>query len=429
MDAIDILFVHTNFPAQHKALVERLSLDPTLRLHAIGSRTAKSMPNVNLVRYRFAGGELANTHTFARRFELEARRAEQVIYAANALKLKGVSPKLIFVHPGWGESLPLRTLFPEAKICVYCEFFYHARGVDVGFDPESGVIGIDGATRIEARNAATLLALAKADYAIAPTKWQRSLFPQPFWSMIQVVHDGIETNRLAPAQSEYIDLGSGIALRSGDEVVTYAARNLEPYRGFHVFMRALPELLRARPTARVCIVGGSAISYGAAPRRHKTWKDALLAEIGDRVDRSRVHFVGKLAYESYVALLRLSSLHVYLSYPFALSWSLLEAMSLGCLIVASDNEPITEVVKHNRNGILTSFSEVELGKTMIDALTGRAGLQGLADNARRTIVDDYDFDKMTLPAYRNLIREVRAGCAASGDVSAVAGSPSALSHG
>ncbi|TWT12617.1 glycosyltransferase [Reyranella sp. CPCC 100927] len=404
--AVDILFVHTNFPGQFKAIAHFLAQRPDVRLHAIGSRTAAAAPGVNLTRYSVSANEIAASHSLARRFEIECRRAEQVIYAANALRLNNVEPRLIFVHPGWGESIPLRELFPQAHIVAYAEFFYRTRGADLGFDPESGQLGIDGAVRVSLRNASTLLAMADADAAIAPTQWQKSLFPTEYHAKIRLIHDGIDTKRLAPAEATFVDPNTGHVFRTGDETVTYVARNLEPYRGFHIFMRALPRILRDRPHARVLIAGGDGVSYGTPPDDYGSWREKMLAELDGQLDRSRVHMLNHLRYEDYVNLLRVSRVHTYLTYPFVLSWSILEAMSLGCVLVASDTAPVTEVIEDGVNGLLTPFFDPDrLAERIVGVLANPRKHAHLGRAARARTIEAYDFEQQTLPKYLEIIRD------------------------
>lgn len=379
---------------------------PGVRVRAIGMRHAPGLPGVELQRYSFSGHELASVHAFARRFELESRRAEQVIYAANALKLSGFSPKLIYVHPGWGEALPLRVLFPDATICAYAEFYYWPTGSDVGFDREFGQFGIDGETRVVLRNASTLLSLADASYAVSPTHWQRSVFPHEMQGKIHVVHDGLDTSRLAPQPPSRETSVAGRRFRLEDEIVTFVSRNLEPYRGFHIFMRALPAILRARPKAQVCIMGGDKVSYGAPPVDAANWREAMLAQIGGQLDLSRVHFLGSVPYEEYLALLGLSRAHVYLTYPFVLSWSMLEAMALECLIVGSDTPPVAEIVRHGENGLLVPFFDgAALAERVVEALAEPERFRHLRQAARRTIVERYDYESTSWPAHLRLIDE------------------------
>jgi glycosyltransferase involved in cell wall biosynthesis len=406
MSELDVLFVHNNFPAQFRNLAGAMAKRPGVRVRAIGAKGAPGLAAVPLQRYTFAGSELAQVHSFARRFELESRRAEQVIYAATTLKFNGFSPKLIYVHPGWGEALPLRALFPDATICSYAEFYYWPSGTDIGFDKDAPRYGIDGETRVILRNAATLLSLTEANFAIAPTQWQRRIFPREMQPKIHVVHDGLDTTNLKPAPPPPRFSVGGQDFESSDEIVTFVSRNLEPYRGFHIVMRALPDILKARPKARICLVGGDGVSYGSAPVDHPSWKAALLDELGDKLDLSRVHFLGKVAYQDYLNLLRLSRAHIYLTYPFVLSWSMLEAMALGCLVIGSDTAPVQEVIQDGVNGILVPFFEPQrLAERVIEALATPGAFVTMRAKARKTIQSRYDFERHSWPAHLKLIDE------------------------
>ena len=197
------------------------------------------------------------------------------------------------------------------------------------------------------------------------------------------------------------DLGKrvvGPVLRPGDEVVTFVARQLEPYRGYHIFMRALPLLQKLRPNVRVVIVGADGTSYGAAPPKGQTWKNIFLAEVQDKLDMERVHFVGRVPHDVLTQLMQVSALHIYLTYPFVLSWSLLEAMSIGCLVLGSDTAPVREVIQHGRNGLLTPFFDVEaLANSAADALARGKDLQSLREAARATVVEGFDLATHCLP--------------------------------
>jgi glycosyltransferase involved in cell wall biosynthesis len=405
MSRIDVLFVHNNFPAQFRNLAETFASSPHFRVRAIGLRTSPGLDGVDLHRYDPNRSTPRSIHPFARRFDAEARRAEQVMYAANALRASGFEPRLIYVHPGWGEAMPLRALFPDATICAYAEFYYWPFGADLGFDREFPQLGVDGEVRVSLWNAATVLSLVDADFAIAPTDWQRSLFPPEFRAKTHVIHDGFNVADLQsrPTTSIRTDKAEFVP---GDEIITFVARNLEPYRGFHVFMRALPHLLEIRPNARICILGGDRVSYGASPAGHPNWREAMLDELGPRLDTSRVHFLGNVPYDSYIGLLKLSSAHVYLTYPFVLSWSLLEAMALGCLIVGSNTPPVAEVLKNGINGRLVPFFDVEaLATTIAEVVANPAQHASLRAQAARDAAARYDFATAVWPKHQALLEE------------------------
>ncbi|MFD2183684.1 glycosyltransferase [Rhodoplanes azumiensis] len=402
---MNVLFVHNNFPAQFGAVAQALAREQGVRVAAIGSPTARPVPGVTVLRYDDARrADPAVVHPFARRFETECRRAEQVLYAATALRASGFVPDVVVAHPGWGETLPLREAFPTARHIVYCEFYYAAEGGDVGFDPEFPGYGLDGRVAIDMKNAATLLALAGRARGVSPTRWQRSTYPESLQPLIEVVHEGIDTTRATPDPVATVVLPDGRRLRVGDEVITFVARNLEPLRGYHVFMRSLPRVLAARPNARVLIVGADGPGYGLRPPPGTTWKARFLDEVAPRLDRERVHFLGPVAHDVFLDVLRVSSAHVYLTYPFVLSWSLLEAMSAGCLVIASDTPPLREVIDGD-TGVLVPFFDVpRLADTVVEALAAPERFRPLRAAARRRVTAHYDRDRVCVPRMLRLVR-------------------------
>lgn len=300
-----------------------------------------------------------------------------------------------------GETLFLKDVWPSARIGLFSEFFYHAAGSDVGFDPEfqSTQDALAQASRLKIKNTNQLLAFLDAERGIAPTEWQKSLYPAHIREKIDVIHDGIDTNFLRPNERVSMSLNGQRSLSRADEIITFVNRNLEPYRGYHQFMRALPELMKRRPNARIMIVGGHDVSYGAAAPPGKTWRQIFWNEVKDRVDVSRVHFLGKLNYPEFVQLLQLSTVHVYLTYPFVLSWSLMEAMSLQCAIVASNTSPVKEVIRHEQEGLLVDFfSPDEIASSICKLLENPQLARELGQSARDQIVKRYDLKTQCLPA-------------------------------
>lgn len=288
------------------------------------------------------------------------------VRAGLALQQRGFTPDVICAHPGWGEELFLKDVFPDAKLLTYCEFYYRADGSDVGFDPEQPV-SLDTRCRIRAKNAALLISLEAADWGISPTEWQHRQHPDIFRSKISIIHDGVDTDLGRPDETVTIILPDGRPLTRRDEVVTYVARNLEPYRGFPTFMRAAADILRRRPYARILVVGGDEVSYGAGPTDAANWREKMLAEVTP--DPDRIHFLGKVPYDQFLRILRLSRAHVYLTYPFVLSWSLLEAMACGAVVVGSATPPVKEVIDHGRNGFLVDlFDSRMVADRVVEAL-------------------------------------------------------------
>ena len=406
---MNILFIHQNFPGQFKHLAPALAKAG----HQVVALTMKDLKlpewqGVKVIHYTAVRGSTPNMHPWVADFETKTIRAEACFKAALGLKAQGFTPDVIVAHPGWGESMFLKEVWPKTKLGIYCEFFYHSDGADCGFDPEFPVKDVGDACRLRLKNLNNLLHFETADAGISPTSWQASTFPEPFRSHISVIHDGIDTQTLQPNPGAGLQVNTGagvqVSLTRSDEIITFVNRNLEPYRGYHTFMRALPELLKRRPNARVLIVGGNDVSYGARPdpKLHgATWRDFYAREVRPQIsdaDWLRVHFVGHLPYAHFITLLQLSTVHVYLTYPFVLSWSLLEAMSVGCAIVASDTQPLREAITHDQTGRLFDFFDPQALVQQVEyLLQNPTERERLGGNARRFALDHYDLQTICLP--------------------------------
>ncbi len=326
-------------------------------------------------------------------------RAEAGFREAQALLAEGFVPDIIVGHMGWGDMLFLKDVWPSARMGVYCELFYDHSSFESDFDPEYPPQSnpMAAQVRLKMKSLPQRLFFDIADAAISPTKYQAETYPKPFRDRITIVHDGIDTDAIKPFANPSVTLGSGQRFTQETEIVTFVARNLEPYRGYHVFMRALPAILAQRPHAHVFIVGADGVGYGAAPREG-SWRDLFLNEVRDQIDLTRVHFVGTLPHAVMHELIALSRAHVYLTYPFVLSWSLLEAMALGAPVVASDTAPVREVITHGVNGYLTEFLDHEaLARRVCQTIDDPVASAELGRNARDTIVKDYDLKRLCLP--------------------------------
>lgn len=403
---MNILFIHQNFPGQFKHLAPALvKQGHRVRALVIGTQAPTEWEGVRITAYQTARGTTPNVHPWVADFETKTIRGEACFRAAMKLKEEGYTPDKIIAHHGWGESLFIKEVWPDAKLGIYCEFFYHASGADVGFDPEFVSGDIAEPCRIAHKNLNNLAHFPIADAGISPTHWQASTFPESFREKITVVHDGIDTTTVRPDGSAVITLTDGRTLSKEDEVVTFINRNLEPYRGYHIFMRALPKLLKDRPNARFILIGEDGVSYGSKPDQEKyggrNWKTIFIDEVKEQIsaeDWRRVHFVGKVPYGIFLKLMQISSVHVYLTYPFVLSWSLLEAMSAGCAIVASDTQPLHEAITHGETGLLVDFFDHEgLAKTVSSLLDNSELREELGKNAREFAVNTYDLETVCLP--------------------------------
>jgi glycosyltransferase involved in cell wall biosynthesis len=391
-----ILFVHQNFPGQFLHLAPALAA----RGHEVRSLTAERNTRPSPVPvFRYRNPPETAVEGIARTYAEMSGRGLIVARAAEQMSAKtGFQPDVVFGHGGWGETLFLREVWPNARHLTYAEFYYASEGFDTGFDPEFANPGLMPRLAVAARKAHLLQAVIEADAALSPTEWQAATFPAEVQDKITVVHDGIDTARLVPNPAARVVLPDGTLLTAGDEVITFVSRNLEPYRGYHIFMRALPEVLRARPKARVLIIGGDGQSYGAKPKGEKSWKQIFLDEVAGDLDLSRVHFLGHVAYAQFIALMQVSSVHAYLTYPFVLSWSLLEAMSCGALVVGSRTPPVEEVVRDGENGRLVDFFDVPgWSEALIAALAAPQAALPLRSAARETILSGYDLRSGCLP--------------------------------
>jgi len=405
-----ILFIHQNFPGQFKFLAPAL----VTKGHTVYAMTMQkgnelAWQGVQLFRYSPDRGTSPNVHPWLSDFETKTIRAEACFRAALSLKAEGLIPDVIVSHPGWGESLFLKEVWPNAKLGIYCEFYYQPHGADVGFDSEFNSKEEAEVCRMRLKNLNNIMHFDIADAGLSPTHWQASTFPEIFKRKISVVHDGIDTKIVAPnlnvVLALQLDKGETLTLTKNDEVITFVNRNLEPYRGYHIFMRSLPEILRQRPNARVLIVGADDVSYGARPDVKKfgktTWKEIFAKEVRLSIsdaDWQRVHFLGHLPYQHFIPLLQISTVHVYLTYPFVLSWSLLEAMSAGCTIVASNTQPLHEAIVHNETGLLVDFFDHKaLAQSVCSLLNNPSERARLGENARSFAQANYDLNAVCLP--------------------------------
>jgi glycosyltransferase involved in cell wall biosynthesis len=404
---VKYLFVHQNFPGQFLHLVRHLVAAKKHDIVFITEPNANMINGVRKVPYRRPQGSTADTHPAVRELDAAMRRADAVARTAANIKQLGFEPDIIIGHHGWGELLNIRDVWPKPPLLGYMEFFYHTHQVDVGFDPE---FPTDPAEypRIRAKNAINLLALSLGGQGQTPTKWQLATYPSWARPQISLLPEGVNLKLCKPnpkARREPLVVGDA-TIGPDEKLITYVARELEPYRGFHVIMRALPHLLKARRDVRAVLLGGDSVSYGNPPAKGGTWREKMLQELGAGIDPARVSFPGKVDYETYLRLLQRSDAHVYLTYPFVASWSLREALACGCAVVASDTGPVREFIRHGRNGMLTPFLDhMALAARILDVLEDKALSDRLRGNARAYAQQNLDLDEH-LKGYGTLIRRL-----------------------
>lgn len=388
-----LLLVHQNLPAQFSHLLSCYANDASHQVVAICQPYAPLAQVERTAGHRLIVYEPHRTptkgiHNYLYSTEAAVLNGQAVASAVLRLQRNGFKPDLTLVHAGWGEALYIKDVLPDRPLLGYFEFFYRARGRDTNFDPEFP-ISRDEELRLRTRNAVHLLSLDACDYGVSPTWWQRDAYPCEYHPKLSVIHEGVDTAAVAPAPKARFELPSGTVLTRADEVVTFSARGLEPYRGFHRFMRALPALLRCRTGCQVVIAGSDDVSYGRKLAAGETWREKLLADL--EIDQARVHFVGSLPWKRYLALLQVSTAHVYLTVPFVLSWSLLEAMSTGACVIGSDTAPVREVITHGENGVLVDYFDSDGLVDAIDSLCEQPDLRRrLSEAARHTVCRAYD---------------------------------------
>ncbi|MDA3887776.1 MAG: glycosyltransferase [Allgaiera sp.] len=398
---MNILFVHQNYPGQYRQLVEWLIAQQQHRIIFLTQRQGlPEVPGVEIRTYASHRRPAADAYGLSRHFEECMGNGYGAALAAQALRAEGFTPDIILGHIGWGEVTFLKQVWPGVPVLGYFEDFFLAKGGSVGFDPEFPAAP-EAPYLMQARNGANHLAAAAVDLGQCPTAWQLGTFPPEMQAKCYTCHDGIRTDRLRPDPAASLKLGRlESALTRDDEVFTYMARNMEPTRGFHIFMRALPQILAARPKARALIIGGNEVSYGKGSGEKGGYRAEMERELGDRVDWQRVHFLGRVPYEAYQQVIQLGRCHIYLTVPFVLSWSLLEAMSMGATIVASDTAPEREVIAHEKNGLLVDFFDPgALAAQVTQVLARPDDFAGLGRQARDDAVARYDFLTVTLPEH------------------------------
>ena len=405
---MQVLFIHQNFPGQYPHLAAAL-LQRGDQVVAIGGPTARELPGVPLHRYDpMPLGGVPPCHAWAADFQTKLLRAEAVARLLERLIAQGLRPDLVIGHPSWGELLAVKDLLPGVPVLHHVEFVYQLEGGDVGFDPEFSGSAWADRTRLRLKRAPQLLAFHDLDWGLAPTAWQASTAPAEFRERISVIHEGIDTVRIAPRPGSTITLQkAGLSFRPGDELVSFVARNLEPYRGFHVFLRMLPRLQALRPNAQVLIVGGEGVSYGSAPPGGGSWKQLLLKELEGQLDLGRIHFVGQVPHPVLHDLFRVATCHVYLTYPFVLSWSLLEAMACGAVVMGSATPPVQEVIRDGENGLLVDFFDGDaLAEGIAAVLDDPAAHWPLGEQARADAVAGYDLRTVCLPRQLELVERL-----------------------
>lgn len=403
-----VLFLHQNFPGQFPHLAAEL-VRLGDRVTAIGTSTAKPIPGVNLHRYDpRPRGEVPACHPWVTDLQTKCFRAEALGGLVSHLLEEGLEPDLVIGHPGWGELLMIKDILPDVPVWHQVELIYQLRDGDTDFDPEFTKPDWRSRTRLRLKRLHQLQALHDLDWGVAPTEFQASTVPSEYRQRLSVIHEGVDTDAIAPRSGSFIQLQKlGLRFEPGDEVISFVSRSLEPYRGFHSFMRMLPLLQKLRPNAHVIIVGSDGVSYGAPPPGGGSWRQQVLAELAGQLDLSRIHFVGRISHSVLHDLFRVVACHVYLTYPFVLSWSLLEAMSCGTVVIGSSTPPVKEVIEHGRTGLLVDFFDLEaMANCIAGVLAEPAAYRPLGEAARQRVIRRFDLRSVCLPQQLALVDQL-----------------------
>jgi len=397
---MNILFLHRNFPAQFRHIAPYFALNPNNRVVFITEREQGNMPGIYKCVYKTKRTVPRECHNYLRFLEESVIHGQAAAEVALKLKHQGFKPDIIYGHT-WGPTLYMKDIFPDVPLLCYFEWFYNAENSDVDFG-NTEPLNINELARVRTKNSHLLIDLYTCNRGTSPTIWQRDQFPKEFHHKIDVIHDGIDTKFFCPDNNAKLIIPHlNLDLSNETEIITYSTRGLEAYRGFPEFMKAVEIILKRRPKAHVVIVGEDRVCYGSKLPDGRTYKQLMLEELD--LDLSRVHFTDYLPYDQYRLVLQASKVHVYLTYPFVLSWGMLEAMSTGCCVIGSSTPPVKEVIKNGYNGLLVDFFNFEEIANKIDyVLDNIDKAQEIRRNARQTIVENYNL-KTLLPRQIELI--------------------------
>lgn len=404
---MQILFLHPNFPAQFRHLATVLGSNPnnTVVFGTKNERPEWVIPGVKKALFAPSRDPHPGTHHYVRPLESAVIYGQAVYRMAEQLKTQGFVPDVIYGHSGWGPTIFAKDIYPETPLMCYFEWYYHAYGSDANFDPNDP-LNADDVARIRVKNAPILIDLASCDWGVSPTYWQRSQFPPEFHSKLSVVHDGVDTEFFKPEPGAKLVLPN-LDLSHVDELVTYVARGMEPYRGFPEFIEAVGYIQERRPNCHVVVVGSDRVCYGKSLPNGETYKDYMLKKIP--LDLTRVHFVGSLPYGLYLKVIQASDVHIYLTRPFVLSWSMIESMSTGCLVLGSDTQPVREVITDGENGLLVDFfSPKQIAMRVDEVFNHPTRMAEIRKKARETAIERYAMP-MLLKRHIQLIEDVASG--------------------
>jgi glycosyltransferase involved in cell wall biosynthesis len=366
---INIVFIHYELPGQFLHLIRYLSKHSGYNVYGICHEHAKESCDSNLFKtlYTYQEKDIGSiaTHHYVTDIQRCVLRAQAVTEVLQQCLSQQINFDIAVSHTGWGEALYFKDFYPETPLLGYVEFYFHATGADIGFDP-SYPLSKDQTLQVKTLNSQLLLGMNECDVLITPTNWQKSLFPTMWQSKINVIHEGVDIDYCKPNEQVFLTLPDGTQLTRQDEVITYTARNLEPYRGFPTLIKAVERICQKRPNCHIIITGGDDVSYSKKLPYGECYREVCVKSVS--IPNERVHFLGHVPYSTHIQILQLSSVHLYLTYPFVLSWSFIEAMACGCTIIASDTQPVMDILEPEINGIAVNFFDDEQIAIQVEAV-------------------------------------------------------------
>lgn len=406
MAIMKMLFMHYSFPGQFKHLLELLSQDPNNEIificHDLSPQ--RKIPGVKKLSYQLAENKTKiPQENYLYAFSEAIEHGKAVWECCSMLKEQGFVPDFVYAHSAWGQAMFIKDIYPDVPYIAYMEYYFHAFGADMHFYPDEPT-SPDRILHTRIRNSNHLINLEACDWAISPTRWQANLYPPDFHHKFSVIHEGVNVEKVKPFQAEH---PLPLNIPKDAEIMTYVSRNFEPYRGFVQAIQAIDKLMKKRPQLHVIMVGGDKVSYGRPLPDGRSYREVMLEKLD--LDETRIHWTGQVNYNYYLQILNASQLHLYMTIPFMISWSLVESMAMACPIVASNTEPVREFITDNHNGRLTEFfDQAQLVANMEWMLDHKEEAKKLGEAARNTVIESYNHEKI-LPRYTQLIKDISQG--------------------
>ncbi len=396
-----ILFSHQNYPAQFGAFGDYLARQGWDVTFFTGTDRNVSAGPCKLYRMKPHREPTKGVHRFAKPLEQAMINGQAFANAAIQAREQGLEPDIVVAHSGWGSGTFAKAVWPNCKYVSYVEWYYR-------WPPEDSVLANsrstdeDGRAKALARNAPTMLDFAEADLVMCPTHFQASQFPDWLRERVTVMHDGVDTRYYAPAENVAFPVDD--AIPADAEVITYATRGMEPHRGFPEFMQAVALLQKSRPRLHAIIGGTDRVAYGPQLPEGQSWKQIMLEKL--ELDESRLHWPGLLPKEKWRTLLQSTDVHVYLSVPFVLSWSMIEAMSAACPLVVSDTSPVQEAIRGGDVARVVNHRDIEALAAAIASLLDDRELAGRLGQGARALAERKYASSWIYPARARMLAEL-----------------------